>query len=944
MASAHMALGRLDDALDQYRQLAKIPDAPPAVWTEVARLLILRNLQRDQQEWREVDEALRQAEKALPQSLDVLLLHAEALVAQKQMDRAHELLTKARQQQPQQVELWVALAALAERQGEADGARRLLEEAERHCGVRPALRLAWARYWANHPGAEARAALAELGRQVDQFPDEEQARLLKGLAEAYYRLGNLKDAQQLWTRLAEQPRFDKDLRLRLLLFDLALQTGDDGALRRLLADLERLEGGREILWHYCQASRLIWLGRQGQKQHLDEARLLLDAVAARRPGWPAVLLAKADIEDLKGNPEVAIANYRRALELGERNPRVLRQLVQLLYQRQRYAEADQEIRRLQKQLPRSTDLQRLAADISLRNQDPVRAVQLAQQAVSADSTDYRDHLWLGQILAASERRSVEAERRLRRAVELADNVPETWVALVQYLARTEQKQEAEAALHKARAKLPADQGPLALAQSYEALGHLDQAQEQYQAALTAKPNEVAVLRSVASFYVRAGRSAGAEPHLRRILDRKLAVSDQDVGWARRSLALVLAEGDHARFPEGLSLDAAGKVVPANQPPADDPLEEQRAQARVLATQKRRHLLRTKAIALLVDLHRRQALTPEDQFLLSQLYEADGAWPKAREQLRGLLAAHAKNPRYLAHAVQSYIRQRELDEAERALGQLEQVEKAQQVKPGAFGSVELRAQMLEARGQVDQALALLQSYSERPDVQPEKILVRVGYLARQKRVQEALDLCERAWATCAPEAVGGASVAVLRLNQPSEDQCARVEAGLKAAIAKNPKTTLLLLHLADLQDLRGRFTEAEVLYRQVLEREPRNIVALNNLAWLLAQRSAHGTEALPLINRAIETLGPSPELLDTRAAVHLAMGQSGRAIADFREATLDSPTAARYFRLARAYLSASNRENAVAAFKKAKAAGIEATQLHPVERVAYRKIFDELDQR
>ena len=91
---------------------------------------------------------------------------------------------------------------------------------------------------------------------------------------------------------------------------------------------------------------------------------MLESATAQRPTWPALLLAKADIEDFRGNYENAILNYRRAVELGERNPRVLHRLVDLLCQQQRYDEADQEIRKLQKQGPLDGDLQRLAVAIS----------------------------------------------------------------------------------------------------------------------------------------------------------------------------------------------------------------------------------------------------------------------------------------------------------------------------------------------------------------------------------------------------------------------------------------------------------------------------------------------------------------------------------------------------------------------------------------------------
>src|SRR5439155_7687213 len=97
---------------------------------------------------------------------------------------------------------------------------------------------------------------------------------------------------------------------KLLLFDLAMRAGDEPAMQRVLRDFHRLEGGQGTFWRYCEAVRLIWQAKRGGDVSLDEARAHLDAVTARRPSWPAVLLAKAELEALRGRADQAIAYYR----------------------------------------------------------------------------------------------------------------------------------------------------------------------------------------------------------------------------------------------------------------------------------------------------------------------------------------------------------------------------------------------------------------------------------------------------------------------------------------------------------------------------------------------------------------------------------------------------------------------------------------------------------
>lgn len=947
LGAALAAEGRADEALAQYRQAMTLPDAPQAGWTEIARLTLARALRQRAPDWKPVEDALAQAEaKQRPAPAELVLLRAEALAAQKQFDDARRLLTGARDAQPKErrAEFWAALAALAELEGKPADALRLLDEAEKQLGDGADLRLARAGHWLRNRPKEAAAPLAALADKADGFSPADQSRLLRGLSAALFQAGQFAEAKRLWERLAAMSMHADDLRVQSVLFDLALQADDEPLAGRALEAMRRLEAGAGPTSGYGSAVLLIQRAKQGKPELLDEARARLDRVAAQRRSWPAVPLALAEIEALRENPEQAIAHYREAIQLGERSPRAVRQLVQLLYQRQRYAEADQVIRDFQKQQALSGDLRKLAADVSLRNQDPERAMKLAREAVTADSRDHRDCLWLGQTLAAAEGQSAEAEKLLRRAVELNDQVPETWVALVQFLAGRRRVADAETVIGQAKAKLPAAQAPLALAPCYEAVGRLDEARKQHEAALAARGDDVLVRRGVASFYLRGGRPRDAVPHLRAILDGKVKASDGDKDWARRSLALALATSfDLRQFAEalalvGLRLDAEGKPVEADRPSAKVSSEELRTRARVLATQRRRPT-RVRAIAIFEDLDRRQALAPEDRYQLAQLYEADGNRPRAREQMRMLATAHGQEPLYLAHYARGLLRDRQFDEAQRWLERLEQLEKDRKAEAGSFGTVELRAQLLEARGQVEKALDLLRAFASRQGAHPDDLLLLVSYLTKHKKADEALERCAEAWKRCRPEDAGGASVSALRAaGKPTAAQCSRVEGWLRDALGSQKRPALPLhLQLAEVLDLQERHADAEAVYRQVLGAEPNNVVALNNLAWMLAHRPRGGGEAMPLIDRAIATVGPRAELLDTRAAVHLALGQARPALADLREAVQDAPNPARQFRIARAHQMTNNPEAAAEALRQAKAAGLEPEHLHPAERAAYRQL-------
>ena len=290
--------------------------------------------------------------------------------------------------------------------------------------------------------------------------------------------------------------------------------------------------------------------------------------------------------------------------------------------------------------------------------------------MAADAKDYREQLWLGQVLATLDRRA-EAEKVFRRAVELKADMPETWVHLVLFLARAKQTEAAKTVLQEAQEKLDPATATLPLAVCWEALEQRKKAAELYQTALKARPDDPTVLRAMASFQLRSGQAAEAQPLLRKMLAGKLPAGQAP--GVRRSLALSLAlTGSYSQFKEALAL------VEQNLKQPGAGVEDQRARALVLAMHPGR---RRESIRLLEESFTRLPASPDEQFLLARLYEADRNWSKARARLLELLtAAEAKNPMHLAYFVAALMRHDDLETAEHWLDQLEKREPKRRAEP------------------------------------------------------------------------------------------------------------------------------------------------------------------------------------------------------------------------------------------------------------------------
>jgi tetratricopeptide (TPR) repeat protein len=937
------AVGRLDEAVAQYQDLVKRKDAPKGARVELARLLMARNLTNGQRDWTDIEAQLKEA-AAQKDDVDGPLLRARLRILARDWDGARQILEQARKDFPGRVEPWAALVEVAELQKQPEEVARLVREAGEQQEDSALRRLARLHAWAGAPEKERGPFPVDLAAGLDRFAAEDQTYLLHRLVEVAYQKGKVAEALPFWQQLAAMPEHLHDLRIKVVLIELALKADNEAALAQTLQDVQQIEGGQGPVWSYGEALRLLRpTPKKPDPATLDRAAVLLGFAAAERPGWAAAHLALADLEQLRNNPDQAINHYQKAVALNEHSPRVLQQLARLLDQHGRSGEAAQVLRALAPQDVASADLQWMAADLALRNHDPARAVQLALAAVAPGSTDYHDYLRRGLVLAADPNKRSEAEADLRHATDLGGDKPETWIALVAFLAGTQQTDAARKSLEAARTRLPADLVPLTLAQCWAQLGDSDRAREQYREAVKQKPADFGTCETAAAFYLRFGPPEEAEALLRPLVTGEVKFKDSEVAWARQQLAELLSGyPDEAHFTEALSLLgmklADGKVV-ADNPAAVSP-DEQRTRARVLATRPRR-ACRTEAIALLEALSKSAPLAAEDQFILARLYEADGAQDRARSLLTTLAANSGDNPIYLLYLARGLLRQNEVNEAEHYVEQLEEFEKERKVERGTYGSVELRAHVWEAHDQGQQALELVQAYVKRKGARPEDVFVLIACLVRQKKYDEALDTCDRAWGTCPPEAAGRVSLGALHAFHPTAEQFRRVEERLQKARAGD-RGTVLLMYLADLFEIQENYPKAEDCYRQVLARDENNVAALNNLAWLLAQTNGNKDDALKLIQRAIERQGDVPDFLDTRAVVEMGKSQADAAVRDLEQANADQPTASRTFRLAQAYYLANNRDKALEALRRAKSSGLKPEDLHPTEQMAFRKVNAELD--
>ncbi|HUR52696.1 MAG TPA: hypothetical protein VMZ71_01100, partial [Gemmataceae bacterium] len=488
-------------------------------------------------------------------------------------------------------------------------------------------------------------------------------------------------------------------------------------------------------------------------------------------------------------------------------------------------------------------------------------------------------------------------------------------------------------------------------------------------------------RALAQARLAVKLSRNAHADAAKMLEEYVAdttVRDFDRSWGQRNLAMLYAvNGTPEDRQRAMTLIvAAGKITTTQ--------EELRATASVLTTLSRylegddRRTVMAYAADALEAVHK-VSNSPRDLFNLSQLYRAAGNAEKSQACLQTLLNSDGNNIYYLIAALEEICKTKDFQRAEAFASRL------RSLYPGEFRAVSAVARYECKAGRPERALALAEQYTRVADSSSG------DYLARAARVAELLDElvrypnvrkteAARAMTDAAveryaalvpgrPEAAVGiagvlasqdrtddafarldlytkylpsrvraiAGLAALRGGNATERQFATVRSWLDEVAPAERGSVSFLLNEAEFCTLEQDAKGATDAYEKVLKADPRNVVALNNLAWVLAADPRTADRALELIARAVRETGLTGELLDTRARVRLTLKLFAQAERDSKEALTQDRTALRLFHFALIMKDRTppDPKEAAKAFAEARTKGLDAKAIHPADLPSFR---------
>lgn len=501
----------------------------------------------------------------------------------------------------------------------------------------------------------------------------------------------------------------------------------------------------------------------------------------------------------------------------------------------------------------------------LRNINEAR--REAQLALTLDPKHAGAHKLLGRIYLDEAQSTGDREKaklaiaQFRQVVDSDDTDTEAWQALAELYRLTGQQNELVNALIRWTGNDPmADRAFFELGRHYHAQRKYREAVENYARAYELQPiPEIAVL--FAQSLLAQGYTADA---LRIYREARQRTPDDDELEINYAGALIAA----GQYEEAMNiLQSALKARPAN-------LEALWYMAQAL----RRSGRRAEAIRLLKDALNDIDVTEglDFQQMLASIYEETHQVDQAVAVYESILdvilnpdGTVSKN--YLQIAEDTLAR---IGLAYRRAGRQAEAIRAFERMRTILGANNPQADLLildtlleEERYQevVDKAQVLAKQFEDKREFR----LVEAQALARLGRLDQAIKLLDGLLNNSLDDlAVLSVKASILSDAERYQEAKTILEEGLR----RDSRNTALLIQLSMVQEKLGKPVDAEATLRAILERDPDNQVALNNLGYYLVERGERLDEALALIQRAVNIDPTNGAYLDSLGWAYFQKGR------------------------------------------------------------------------
>ncbi len=972
LAAAALEAGDYDLALKTCEQRVQLaPDSGDA-WVQLAQIQLGMQLllPANRRNFAIVEAALLEASKTKAPRDQFLSTLVDLRRAQDRRSEAVTLLEKELSEDSSSPTVWRLLTLLYLETNNVDAAKEAVERLAANSGS--PVTVAALRANVSVAAGDPKGALEQLEASRMSAQGIEQIELAVLSAALHRQVGEMDRAAAILEDV--QKKNPLDIRLLENLAQLSVIRREWDELSNWILTLKNVEGEDGTRW---KAYRGMWILMSGQPltdRSIAEVKQLARDVSKAHPRWALGPFLEAQAAVRQGHIQAATDQLEKSWQLGMQSSSTAEQLLSLLAAEGRTEEFDRFVADLG-DLPLSNPgiFDQVMPSL-IKSGQAEAAENQARKWVAENPDDPKALIRLGQVLALSgaqtndsdarSRRQEEAESAFKKAVELDPTSLDSWLILYAHYLQTSKVGQAKNLLERIEQEV-----------------ELDAAMKQM---LLARLNSLAgdASQAVHYWWTAIQLAEKAEDSVKSNVQGQAA---QFFAERARPLAIQLGEGALATNPDLIDT----RILVAKLLGAPGSTQDTAAALEVVEKLPEKPVAigieKTRITILLLgergtkdDINQALRLaesitdpTANDLRALAELYEMDGRIGAADELFNQLVNMRPSHVKDLIRYLDFWSKHFQADD--RFAGRKDQVLDMLGRHPlGLLEQLRWRLKLLQAKpqGELTEAEAAGADESQ-SGVTTQQIQSEVSRFLSSRPARDALkepstaanlmagvfgvlldegqlpairalitepptDFLSRAYATRLLANV------LIRSPDRSSAAVALAQTLLEDEISADPKNLDLLRDAGDLAAVVGDNQRAEQLYLVILDLQPSNLDASNNLASLWIELDDKHDAALAQVDRSLADYPEAGLLRDTRGQILLLQGKAESALEEFNEAIrLDPASATAFLHKALALRELDRTQEAKEALATSLILGIEGQPKLPADQKWLSEIRQQL---
>ncbi len=876
----------------------------------------------------EIEKHLSTLNETNPGNLELSFLQLQLKTQQGNFIDAQEIITRLKDEHPSEIlNISLAEAELLAAQNKTNEAiLKLNETIEKFPDSPGPVRNLAILLYNKGDQTKCEAVIKEALTRFEQSVAQRELGLM--LSQFYIRWSQKDKAYQQLAALSQKLPNDIPIKRRLLMFKQVIK--DPEKAQQLVDEIKSLEGEDGWQWRYEQA-KVLYVDDNFKNNYPKIISLAQENILTN-PDDQVSRMLMARAYEKAGELQLAISTYRDALSRSPDDIRIITPTIEALYKAKEYEQAEELLNRASRVKFQIPQLQRLQLHSFLRRGELDSASDILQNLLDNDPNNQNAYLSLA-LLKMQQNKFEESEDLLMKLKTQNPNSLAVIATQIQLYLRQDKPEAALKTCHEMVSNLNNAAAYILSARTYATLGQSDKALEELEKAISIEPDNVEVWVARSDFY----RSMGQTNKAAADIQHALSLESDNIQIQKRAISLFLTSGQSNMIREGNAF--LEKALESN--PED--IELQLFKANALLTEGTAPAMENGRQILLM-ITEKQPEVSGAWLLLGELMLKQGQPGKAVDvALRGLAYKSNDKPLLLlkarAEAVRSPILAiptlKELCELDP--NDLDAVTflASTYIKTGEPQKAVniLRKQIttcdLSTRRKCSLALAIaLYKAGDKIEAQKEfdsllesapndpRPLIAQAQLLKEEELWSQLNQKVIDWFNQHPNDSHTPVIIAIDLIAVNSNEARQTAEDIIRLILKNdPVSTEAISALAILLEMVGRPAESAELYQRLLELEPENLIAINNLAWIMSEYNSQYQQAMELAQKGLKLAPNYMDLIETRGVIYYRLGELNKAIQDLTRCVelypdSASQSVAANFHLARAFAELGKKNEAL----------------------------------